>query len=357
MPRAARAAAGGRGCGRPPSRPPRSWGIGVAVGDLRKDRAVGHAQPRHPALGIGRRHRVAGPAHPPGAAGVTAAFDCRPDEGALSRSGRRGARGGWAKVSRTRRMARRNSAQSHGSDMQLTRRAHRPPPARSAAPARARGSAWARHAPESRGCRPLPARHGARLWAGNGSGCPETPPRRPGAGTRGSRPCSRRRARAGRAAIAGSRARYPAAAGDFHPHGAPLLDRRTGGPGAGHRQVWAYARRFQTGIGGRPAPPAPNRCLEGADPPLRLAVVIGRRLEPSGRARCPEGVEKRIDTRPAADVNGPVLSAPVTEAAMPAFHPPQIGQHIGERPVLGAQRCPCVDIACMPADTDHGVDR
>ncbi len=58
--------------------------IQVAVGNTRKDRAVGNAKALHadhPRLGVDDRAGVVGAAHPAGAAGVIGAFGMVADEG------------------------------------------------------------------------------------------------------------------------------------------------------------------------------------------------------------------------------------------------------------------------------------
>ena len=97
--------------------------------------------------------------------------------------------------------------------------------------------------------------------------------------------------------------------------------------------------------------------LAAAEPFLFLAVVILGEAEPHGVSGLDPGLPERIVGLGALRVQRAFTAAPVIRAPFPAFHPPEIGQHIRIGPAGGAVRCPAIVIAAMPPHISHHIDR
>jgi hypothetical protein len=115
----------------------------------------------------------------------------------------------------------------------------------------------------------------------------------------------------------------------------------------------------QIGVGRRPAPALPDRALEGAEALLPLAVVVVRHAIARRGARVDKRLEQRVFPLAPRDVQRPLEPAPrgLARVAVPALHPPEVGQDVGIAPAVGAHLGPGVEVAGMAAHVDHAVDR
>jgi hypothetical protein len=156
-----------------------------------------------------------------------------------------------------------------------------------------------------------------------------------------------------------ARAVDQAAIRQAHAAGTVLRDLDPVDEAADHGAIAGGQRGAQIGIRRRPAPALPDCALECAEAFLPLAVVITRERRSPPPRRIDKGLEQRVFLLATRDVQRPVRPAPVASPAgpVPMLHPPEIGQHVGIGPAVGAHLGPCVIVAGMAAHVDHAVDR
>ena len=121
--------------------------------------------------------------------------------------------------------------------------------------------------------------------------------------------------------------------------------------------VAAPQRRAQERRGGTVAAPLMDGRLAAAQPFLFLAVVILGEAEPHGIPRFDPRVPERIVGFRALRMQRSLAAAPVILAFFPAFHAPEIGQHIGIGPARRPIRGPAVVVPPMAPHIGHHVDR
>ena len=148
----------------------------------------------------------------------------------------------------------------------------------------------------------------------------------------------------------------PALPFDFNAMGALVLKQDTAGKGADQGQAARLQRRPQIGVGGGPAAALPDGGLHRAEAFLLFAVVIGG-IGPTGLlAGLDKGVEQGVLALAPCHVQRAVGAAKGGSAAVPGFHPLEIGQHVGVGPACRAAVAPVVVILAVAAHEDHAVD-
>ena len=144
---------------------------------------------------------------------------------------------------------------------------------------------------------------------------------------------------------------------NLDPDGAFAFHHHLAGKTTRDLDIAARHRRFQIGIGRRPAPTFPDRRLHRTKAFLCLTVVVGRHRIARLLTCLDEGVEQWVAAGTAGNMQRPV-GAPEfrTRSAVRIFHPFEIGQHVRIGPTIRPHFGPGVIVAGMPPDIDHAVD-
>ena len=151
----------------------------------------------------------------------------------------------------------------------------------------------------------------------------------------------------------------PSGPKDLDAAGAPAFQKNTGRlrpSEEGH--VRALEGWPQEGFCGRHAPAVLGRDLVDPDTLLRAAVEIGVEREAGLAGRLDETTRQRMQAgRYVADMHGAARAAPEVRTRLVVLERLEDWQHVLVGPAGVALRRPSVEIAWVPADPDHGVDR